>query len=85
MPSSTWCTNCSCRQPFTTDHAGQQALCSLCKQPVSLSDDPDVCPASPKGHNPYRGGDGRWTCSRCNAPVSEPENADVVDLGRFSR
>jgi hypothetical protein len=76
--------NAYCKTCCVT-HAGVKLTCPTCKTALHPVEE-GHCPRAADGqHNPFRSGDGRWTCSRCNAPVDAPHDADVVDLGRWSR
>jgi hypothetical protein len=72
-----YCPNCCLRRHVRYEH--KEYHCEACGTVLQPPADPEACPRSPDGrHNPRRD-DGRWRCSRCNAPV--PERDEVFTLG----
>jgi hypothetical protein len=81
-----YCRSCSRVQPVT--RSGKTYTCSVCQGRVEPVTNPDVCPKAPSGrHNAFRDvtyATG-WCCSQCLVPMAPPADADVVQLGRFTR
>jgi hypothetical protein len=78
-----FCKTCSCAMLVVEDGSGFR--CVLCRDPVDVQTDPELCPKSPSGrHNAFHDVNG-WCCSQCLAPMDAPADAGTMYLGRRTR